>query len=211
MRKPKLLYTKSYADRYGKRREYRAARRQADSAARREVLDRVYDRLHAGGRGIQGRHKAPDSKIGADRVMPGTLEAAIVSYYRSAKFLNLKPISQKNTRNVLERIRREYGAGPMAKLERRHVEQMMAKLADRPAMANRFLKVLRPIIKHAIVMGMRKDDPTVGVEKLKTRSEGFVVWTEEEVAKFYGRMAWALAPDLPWTCLSIPPHEGRTS
>ena len=32
---------------------------------------------------------------------------------------------------------------------------------------------------------MRLDDPTVGVKKLRYRTDGYLTWTEEEIAQFY--------------------------
>ena len=66
---------------------------------------------------------------------------------------------------------------------------MVSEKADRPALANLFLSVLKLLMRHAVEMGFRPDDPTVGVRGVKNRSTGYRTWTEEEIEIFYA--AWA--------------------
>ena len=56
----------------------------------------------------------------ADRTVPGTVNAVIVSYYKLV-FPLLKPSTQAMRRNILERFRREHGNKPLARLEHEHV------------------------------------------------------------------------------------------
>jgi hypothetical protein len=67
------------------------------------------------------------STIGADRLKPGSFNALIMSYYRSAEFLNLRPISQRNNRNVMERLRQRLGDAQVASFQPRHLEALMAE------------------------------------------------------------------------------------
>jgi integrase len=39
-------------------------------------------------------------------------------------------------------------------------------------------------MQHAISIGLREDDPTVGVKALKVKSDGFHSWTEGEISQF---------------------------
>lgn len=134
---------------------------------------------------------AIEAKIenGAVKTVPDSMNALIVSYYRSPDFLGLRPITQQTYRNLIERIRREHGEKPVALLGREHVKRIMAMFADRPDAANRWLKMLRVLMRHAVEAGFRKDNPAVGIRKLKTKSEGFRTWTEEEISTFYGAFA----------------------
>lgn len=124
---------------------------------------------------------------GAERTQPGTLSALAVSYYRSPEFLTLRPITQSTYRNVIERFRRDHGEKPVALLQRDHVKSIMGKFADRPAAANQWLKVIRILMRHAVDRGMRKDDPTTGIRKLKTIGGGYRTWTEEDITAFYAK------------------------
>lgn len=124
-------------------------------------------------------------EIGRDRSKPGTFTALIASYYKTADYQGLRPITQQTYRNILERWRAEHGDKRVAHLERRHVQAFMAERATTPASANRLLRMLHIIMQHAIDLGLRRDDPTSGIRKLKEKTEGFTTWEEEHIATFF--------------------------
>lgn len=128
---------------------------------------------------------APTTIIGANRIQPGTIAALILSYYGSADFRNLAKASQKTYRNALERLRVDYGTGSVVKLERKHVLKMMEKKAEHPGAANELLKMMKLLMGRAIDMGMRKDDPTLRIRRMKIKSGGFITWEEEDIIAFY--------------------------
>lgn len=180
MRKPPK-YCQGFLDRHGRSRWY----------FRRPGFDRValpglpwspefmaaYEAATKGGVQTEG--------AGAAKTSPGTVAALIVSYYRSAEFLNLKPITQRTYRSTIEPFREQHGDKTVAKLKREHVKAIIAKLADRPAVANNWLKTIKILMRHAVETGMRPDDPTVGIRKLRTGSSGYRTWTEAEIQKYY--------------------------
>jgi integrase len=128
--------------------------------------------------------------IGAARTQQGSLSALVVAYYGSAEFRALSPISTKTYRNVLERLRAEHGDKPVALLQPSHVRRLVAARAETPAAANRLLQLLRQLMRFAIEDGWRKDDPTLGVRKIRVKVKGIHTWTEEEIAAFEAK--WPL-------------------
>jgi len=61
----------------------------------------------------------------------------------------------------------------------------MAARSQKPDSANGLVKVLRVLMKHAVKLGMRGDDPTTGITLLQPKSKtGFHRWTEPEIAQF---------------------------
>jgi len=70
-------------------------------------------------------------------------------------------------------------------VKREHVKAIIAKLADRPAVANNLLKTIKILMRHAVESGMRPDDPTIGLRKLRTGSSGYRIWTEAEIGQYY--------------------------
>jgi hypothetical protein len=50
--------------------------------------------------------------------------------------------------------------------------------------ANMLRRVLRAIMKCAIDLGLRKDDPTRDVKALPSKTDGFHTWTESEIERF---------------------------
>jgi integrase len=132
---------------------------------------------------------APRLEIGAARTKPGTIDALVALYYQSAEYAGLAKSTQATYRNIIERFRTDHGAKRVALLAREHVKGMVAKKAETPSAANNFLKMLRMLMAFAIDANMRKDDPTIGVKRVRVTSEGFTVWREQDIAAFRVRHA----------------------
>jgi hypothetical protein len=99
-------------------------------------------------------------QIGSARTRPGTVRALAVSYFNSPDFRSLRPSSQVIYRGIIDRFCIQYGDNRIANLKREHVVKLMAARAERPAAANNLRKVLRAMMKHAVEIGLRADDPT---------------------------------------------------
>jgi integrase len=125
--------------------------------------------------------------VGSKRTKPGSIAALVASYYQSTEYRNLKPITQKTYRSVMEPFREQHGDKPVAAMQREHVKAIVAKVADRPAASNNWLKAIKILMRHAVETGMRRDDPTLGLRKMRTGSSGFRTWTEEEIERFHAR------------------------
>ena len=178
-------YVQAFIDRHGKPRHYfnrPGFRRPIPGLAfSTEFMDayKLYlDAWHVS-------QNAQTSAIGRDRIRPGSLAALMASYYRSSEFQTLRPITQKTYQNALERIRKEHGDRLARDLKREHIKALMAKKADKPDQANRLLKMLRLLMRHALDVKLRTDDPCHGIRKLKTGSTGFRTWSEDEIQTFY--------------------------
>jgi integrase len=127
---------------------------------------------------------APKIEIGTRRTRPGTVAAAVASYFGSLAFANLAETTRQSRKTLLERFRSEHGDKGIATLARAHVERMVAAKAMTPGAALNFLVSLRGLMRHAVAVGLRMDDPTAGVHGPKLRSAGFYSWTEEDIAAF---------------------------
>jgi integrase len=133
--------------------------------------------------------------IGSERFKPGTIRALAVSYYNSVAFRSMKPITQSVYRNLIDRFCEEidreggkHGEKRAATIQREHILKLMAARADKPDSANGLRKVLRAMMKHAVEIGVRADDPTRDVKALRPKSKlGFHRWTEDEIAQFEAR------------------------
>ena len=116
---------------------------------------------------------------------PGTMNALAASYFNSRVFRTLAPTTQSAYRSIIDRLCREDGNNRVALLERRHIVGMMAARSEKPDSANGLRKVLRAMMKHAIEIGLRPDDPTRDVRRIPPSSrEGFHSWTDDEIAQF---------------------------
>ena len=133
--------------------------------------------MEAYGLALQGV-QAQASTIGASRTIPGSVNALIVSYYRSPEFRGLKASTAAVRRNIIEAFRREHGGKPLARLERNHVKNIIGAKADTPEAANNLLKTLRLLLNYAVDIGMLASNPAIGVKRYKRRGEGFHPWSE---------------------------------
>ena len=128
--------------------------------------------------------KEQANSAGAERTLPGSLNALIVKYYRSPEFRGLKASTQTARRSIIESFRRQHGTKPVARLTRAHVKDIIGAKADTPEAANSLLKVLRVILQYAVEDGMIANNPAVGVKRYRSRGEGIHTWTEDEIAQF---------------------------
>jgi len=126
-------------------------------------------------------------ELGASRTKPGTVNAAIISYYNSGAFQTLAAETQRSRRGILERFRAEHGDKRIALLERIHIDRMVAAKAATPSAARNFLKVLKALMAHCVANHIRDDDPTHGVKSAKIKTEGYATWSEHHVAAFEAR------------------------
>jgi site-specific recombinase XerD len=133
---------------------------------------------------------------GASRTKPGTVNALVVRYFNSAEFRSLATSTQATYRNIIERFRVEHGDKRVAKLERRHLVDMLAKKVETPAAANNWLRMVRTLMQFAVSEGLRNDDPTATVKSIKMRSDGFEIWEDEHVAAYRERHALGTRPRL---------------
>jgi integrase len=112
------------------------------------------------------------------------MQAVALSYFASPEFRTLKQSTQRAYRWTIERLCREHGDKRAALLRREHLVKLMAAHADRPATANTLRMALRVMMKHAIEIGLRADDPSQSVRAIRIRSEGHHSWTEGEIEQF---------------------------
>jgi integrase len=130
---------------------------------------------------------APRVEIGAARTKPGTVAAAVVSYFDSWAFRNLADETRRTRKNILERFREQYGDKRIALLQPDHVKAILAAKAGTPQAANNFLKTVRALLQHCITAGLRTDDPTHGIRGAKIKTDGYRTWTEADIEAFEAR------------------------
>jgi integrase len=126
----------------------------------------------------------PPSNIGADRVEPGTMAALVAHYYGTADFAALAENTKTLYRGICERLRNEHGHRRVAALQFEHVEKMLKDREDTKTMANAWLRMLRVLMKLAIRLKLRTDDPTQGVKQFKIKTDGIHSWSEAEIEQF---------------------------
>lgn len=123
-------------------------------------------------------------ETGAVRSAPGTISALAASYYKTSDFTGLAASTKATYRGIIERFRAEHGHKRVAHMERRHVQKIIGERADTPAAAANMLRMIHLLMRHAIELGWRGDDPSQGIRKPKQRKGGFLTWEEDHIAAF---------------------------
>jgi integrase len=131
--------------------------------------------------------KEQQTEIGSSRTRPGSLDALVVSYYKSPEFRGLKPSVQTQRRYIIERFRKDHGDKPIKSLKRAHIAAIIGAKASTPHAANALRKTLRVLLAYAVDQELLESNPVTSVKKYKTRGEGFHSWSEDEIARFQER------------------------
>ena len=142
---------------------------------------------------------AQPREIGSHRTRPGTVNAAIVSYYNSLAFRSLASGTQRMRRNILERFRSDHGEKRISTLPTFFVVKLLDE--KRPDAARNWLKTLRGLCQFVVASGLRSDDPTQGIRLRASRSDGFHTWTETEIQSFRDRHSLGSRPRLAFELL----------
>jgi integrase len=178
----RLKFVQSFVDVRGKRRAY--FRRPGHARIPLPGLPGSEDFMSAYAAAIAGSEAAP-IQIGASRTRPGTVAHLVAAYYDSAEFKHEVADNTRRTRRaVLERLRERHGDKRVATLQTEHVRKMLAKI-ERPHAKRNWLKALKPLMRFAVEIGLRADDPTEGIKPAKVaKSDGYRNWTDDDIAAF---------------------------
>lgn len=118
-------------------------------------------------------------------VTAGTLAAAIRAEKASRPFAELSSLYQSILRRDFDAMEAAYGTAPLKGLRSRHIEADLDKLSADAA--NKRLKAWRRVMGGARRRGEIESDPSIGVKRIKVKTEGFPAWTQDEVEKFRAR------------------------
>ena len=136
-----------------------------------------------------GAESPQREEIGASRTAPGSVNALVVSYYKSADWNGLATETQKTRRRIIEKFRAEHGEKRVALLQHDHIAKMLGVIS-KPSAKRHWLKAIRGLLRSAIP-AVRKDDPTRDIESIKMpKSKGHHTWTDDEIEQY--RNHWPL-------------------
>jgi integrase len=191
MARVKLAYVNSFVDRHGRVRYY--FRRRGHRNVRLPGLPGSPEFMRAYEAAID---RAEPIIIGASRAKAGTVAATVGLYLASSEFAGLADETRRTRRNILERFREAHGDKRIAAIERKHVQALVDAKAATPSAARNLLAVIRLLMRFAIDAGIRADDPTLGVKRVKIKTDGYATWTEDDIAAFERRHPLGTMPRL---------------
>ncbi|WP_338828346.1 tyrosine-type recombinase/integrase [Bradyrhizobium sp. 27S5] len=129
----------------------------------------------------------PTAARQADEAKKGSFRYLCIRYYAGASYKALDISTRKWQRRALDEIAQDHASKPVAMMQARHVRRMRDAKSATPAAANQLLKALRALFSWANEAEETTVNPTIGVKKLKYKSDGHHTWTNEEIQQFYER------------------------
>jgi site-specific recombinase XerD len=171
-------YTHAYIDQHGKPRFY--LRRPGHKKVLLPGLPWSPEFMAARENALHGA--STKVELGVARTLPGTVNAALVTYYQSHTFTGLAKSTQQNRRAILETFREDHGDKRMALVHSTAVQNILNKRSA--AAARNWKKALRDFFDHCLALKMLQHDPFAGIKLPKLKSKGHHPWESEECALF---------------------------
>lgn len=118
----------------------------------------------------------------------GTLKWLVTRYRETSAWTNLSTATRKQRENIFLRTLDGAGDKPFAKITQATIIAGRERRSSTPAQARNFLDAMRGLFAWTAKAGLVKTDPTIGVENPpRKKGDGFIAWTEEDVAAYERR------------------------
>lgn len=108
-------------------------------------------------------------------------------YRQSSTWRDLAASTRKHREFTFLKILESAGSEPIVRIDRAAVVRGRDKRATTPHQARHFVTALRGLFRWALDAGLVGSDPTLGVGTKKPKSNGFPVWTDDEITRFERR------------------------
>jgi len=119
----------------------------------------------------------------------GTLGWLIACYKESSAWARLSPYTQGQRSATYKAVIARAGDAQLSDITAKTIRRGIEARAKTPFAANDFLKAMRAVFSWAKRAQHVETDPTEGIKSFPQKTEGFHVWTEEEIARFESRWA----------------------
>ena len=157
-----------------------------------------YVRINRGPRiRIRGEYGSPEFRSAYSQAMVGDSQprrlssplsgsiAWLIDRYRSSgAWANLAPATRKNREYHMLKMIDAAGDKSFAAVTRARIEDGRDKLRDKPWLANDWLKAMKALFGWARQSGIVRENPCEGVRGIAAKTEGYHVWTDQEIARF---------------------------
>lgn len=117
----------------------------------------------------------------------GTLPWLIACYQGSSAWERLSAATKKHREFTFRKVIARAGDAPLDTITKKVIQQGVEDRARTPFGANNFLKTMRGLFQWANSAQHVETDPTEGVKRIQSKTEGYHTWTEQEIAKFESR------------------------
>lgn len=115
---------------------------------------------------------------------PRSLGHAIIGYYTSTSYQHLGASRQRSRRLILNKIAETAGNELVKNITKATIQKGMDRRASTPSAANEFLKAMRAVLDYLVGLDQLKENAAKLVKYNSIDTEGFHIWTIDEVAQF---------------------------
>lgn len=109
---------------------------------------------------------------------PRSFDALIHSYRQTPEYKKLKPRTKKDYERILAFLSEKIGYDDASRWRRARIKEMRDANAHRWRFANYCVQVMSILMKQAIDLEWRTDNPAKAVKLLKGEGEGYLPWPE---------------------------------
>lgn len=118
----------------------------------------------------------------------GSLQWLYDRYRETGAWSHLSAATRRQRENIFQHVLEKSGAEPYSAIDRSDIEAGKDARRTTPAQARNFLDAMRGLFRWAKSVDHVGTDPTLEVENpSRPKGEGFVVWTEADVARYEAR------------------------
>jgi RNA polymerase sigma factor (sigma-70 family) len=118
----------------------------------------------------------------------GSLTWLIDRYRETSAWTNLSLATRRQRENIFVHVIETAGTEPHSRITQKAIIAGRERRAATPYQARHFLDAMRGLFRWAVNAGIAKNDPTSGVSNPKRRrGDGFIAWTEDDVASYEKR------------------------
>ena len=133
---------------------------------------------------LESNRQAPQSRPTPLSFAARTLGRAVLDYYTSTAFQVLSESRKRSRRLILNKIVDASGHEPVKLITKATIQKGMDRRAATPAAANEFLKSMRAVLDYLVGVDELKENPAKLVKYNSIKTDGFHIWTIDEVAQF---------------------------
>jgi integrase len=128
------------------------------------------------------------SALRKEKARAGSLAWLFERYRETVAWNHLSAATRRQRELLMRGVLLQAGHEPATAIRRPHIVAGRERRAKTPAQARNFLDAMRGLFRWALDAGHVTADPTVGVANpVRKKTEGFPVWTEDDVARYEAR------------------------
>lgn len=113
-----------------------------------------------------------------------SLKWLVERHMESARWSSLSVATRKQQGLFFQQAVSKSGNADYRSITRATIEKAIDKRKSTPFLANNFLKAMRSLFSWAVTNNHMDVDPTVGVARVKAKSDGFPAWDDADVVLF---------------------------